>query len=187
MPYLTAVSRKLASPEYRDFTPRQAAQAPPDRLLQNSRDMTRLHARPHLPDNEQVRRHLDFQDTLPDGALEAAQAPAAGPAAPRPRTDPYQRVRLRSWPEMRGLAGTTLPTVARICALIARRPTAAYLVAARLHEATDTVLSLLDDLRDSGHVDADEGVLSLPFAVDGESGRPARDLGARPGAAALAR
>jgi hypothetical protein len=114
-------------------------------------------------------------DAAPRGAA-TRNLPGIGPSP----TDPHQRVRLRSWPDMRSLAPESLPAVARICALIANRPTAAYLVAARLHESKDTVLRLLDELRGSGHVEADAGVLSLPFSASAhEPAAPPRSVGAQ--------
>jgi len=139
--------------------------------------MNRFIAPARRPDIGVARAHDGVNDTIAAVAVDptpAPEVPAVAPAARRPRTGPYQRVRLRSWPEMRALPRAALPTIARICALIARRPSAAYLVAARLHEPTDTVLSLLDDLRDSGHVEANDGVLSLPFAIEAHDAEPAR-------------
>jgi len=70
----------------------------------------------------------------------------------QPFTFQLSMVRLVSWPSLTHLPEDVLPAVARICALLARKPTAAALIPLTLGLPEAQVFLLIEALRLQGHV-----------------------------------
>lgn len=66
----------------------------------------------------------------------------------------YSVIRLQSWPSLAYLPQEILPSVARICALLAHKPTTASLIPLTLGLPQAQVFALLEVLRLNGHVQA---------------------------------
>lgn len=64
----------------------------------------------------------------------------------------YSVVRLQSWPSLAYLPEEIVPAVARICALLAHKPTTASLIPLTLGLPEDEVFSLIEVLRLNDHV-----------------------------------
>lgn len=69
----------------------------------------------------------------------------------------FRMVRLASWPALTHLPDEELTTVARICALLARKPTAASLIPLTLGLPEQQVFPLIEALRLNGHVQVSGG------------------------------
>jgi hypothetical protein len=65
----------------------------------------------------------------------------------------HRILRLRAWPEMRYLAPQDVADHSRICALLAVRPSVAYLVHRRLGLPAERVMTALRDLHDRGFLE----------------------------------
>lgn len=66
----------------------------------------------------------------------------------------YSVVRLQSWPSLAYLPQEIVPSVARICALLAHKPTTASLIPLTLELPQAEIFALLEVLRLNGHVQA---------------------------------
>jgi len=66
---------------------------------------------------------------------------------------PHRMLRLQAWPEMRYLAPDQVARHTRICALLAVRPSVAYLVHRRLGLAPDVVMPVLRALHGRGFLE----------------------------------
>lgn len=64
----------------------------------------------------------------------------------------YNVVRLQSWPSLAYMPEEVVPAVARICALLARKPTTASLIPLTLGLPEAQVFALLEVLRLNGHL-----------------------------------
>lgn len=66
----------------------------------------------------------------------------------------YSVVKLQSWPSLAYLPEEAVPAVARICALLARKPTTASLIPLTLGLPEAQVFALIEVLRLNGHLQA---------------------------------
>lgn len=82
----------------------------------------------------------------------AGSLPGAHPA-PAPTHDFETRMlHLVAWPQLARMPESEQPTAARLCALLARRPTAGSLVPVLLGRPRAEVFTLISRLRQSGHL-----------------------------------
>lgn len=81
--------------------------------------------------------------------------PAMGAASPGV-SRLYGVVRLASWPDLMALSADAVPLAARVCALVACKPTTASLIPLILDAPKDAVFRLLDRLHLDGHLEWDE-------------------------------
>jgi hypothetical protein len=79
----------------------------------------------------------------------------------------YSVLRLQSWPSLAYLPEEIVPCVARICALLARKPTTASLIPLTLGLPEAEVFALIEVLRINGHLQANG--FSLSDAVQREA------------------
>lgn len=85
--------------------------------------------------------------------LSCPSAPAQAHANPAPAHDFETRLlHLAAWPQLTRMPAGEQPTAARLCALLARRPTAGSLVPVLLGRPRPEVFALIMRLRQSGHL-----------------------------------
>lgn len=81
----------------------------------------------------------------------------------------YSVLRLQSWPSLAYLPEEIVPCVARICALLARKPMTASLIPLTLGLPEAQVFALIEVLRLNGHVQANGFALSDSAQRDAEA------------------
>ena len=81
----------------------------------------------------------------------------------------YSVLKLQSWPSLAYLPEEITPSIARICALLARKPTTASLVPLTLGLPEAEVFALIEVLRINGHVQANGFSLSDSVQRDAEA------------------
>jgi len=79
----------------------------------------------------------------------------------------YSLLKLQSWPSLAYLPEEIVPSVARICALLARKPTTASLIPLTLGLPEAEVFALIEVLRLNGHLQANG--FALPDSVQQEA------------------
>lgn len=73
-------------------------------------------------------------------------------------------LQLLSWPELAHAQADQIPHLARICALLARRPSTCVLISLRLSISLHTATGLLEQLQAQGHI----GLLENQVAESGD-------------------
>lgn len=81
----------------------------------------------------------------------------------------YDLIRLASWPCLTHLPESVIPQVARICALLARKPTAASLIHLTLGLSEEQVFPIIEALRLNNHLQISEFGNSAPAPLESRS------------------
>jgi hypothetical protein len=96
------------------------------------------------PEVSEPLRELRWRAAIDAASAETGEGEGAGP----------ELLLLDSWPDLTGVPDVMLGSVARICALLWRKPTVGFLVARTLQMPAREVAVLLRVLRSLGHVTA---------------------------------
>lgn len=120
---------------------------------------------------------LSAQEARPLGQLHWALVLRSVQGQPRHRHFRFSLVHLQSWPQLSDVPVDVLPMVARICALLARRPTTVSLVPLLLDLPQDEVFALIEVVRLYGHLHMegpaqDDGATADPLAATAQAAEP---------------
>ncbi|MDH5708791.1 MAG: hypothetical protein OEY75_06715 [Hylemonella sp.] len=91
----------------------------------------------------------------------------------------FSLLRLVSWPGLTHLPDEHIPAVARICALLARKPTAASLIPLTLGMSEEQAFALIEVLRQNQNIEAVGGI-GATASVNAQDEAPELQAGDKP-------